>query len=224
MADIRPPALEHGIAEATLPGQATSGDGYVIRPLRDGILVAVVDGLGHGQEAAFATGIAMDTLRTSDEASVIAMMRRCHEALRMSRGAVISLALFSALDETVTWLGVGNVAGRLLRAERTSESRDETLLQRSGLLGHKLPVLQATILTLSPLDIVILSSDGIDPEFADSVRMDDSVKTSAQRILAEHYNRSDDAVVVVTRYLGRADRQEHAGRIDKEGKNSSPIT
>lgn len=221
---MRMPLLEHGIAEATLPGQAASGDGYVIRPLRDGVLVAVVDGLGHGQEAAAATRVATETLRTSDDASVIAMMRRCHEALRMSRGAVISMALFSALDETVTWLGVGNVAGRLLRAEPTSESRDETLLQRSGLLGHKLPVLQATILTLSPLDVVILSSDGIVPEFASSVRLGDSVKNSARRILAEHYRKTDDAVVVVTRYLGRAD-QQGIDRIENAGNNSpSPVT
>jgi len=40
-----------GVAERALPGQTVSGDKYLVKPLADGVLLAVVDGLGHGGEA-----------------------------------------------------------------------------------------------------------------------------------------------------------------------------
>jgi phosphoserine phosphatase RsbX len=203
MAEIAAGLLEYGVAEATLPGQAESGDRYVIRSFSDGVLLAVVDGLGHGQEAAAAARVAAETIAAANEPTLISLINRCHENLRMTRGAVMSAALFSAVDSTVTWLGVGNVAGELLRAEPSAIARHETLLLRAGLLGHRLPPLRAEILTLSPGDSVILATDGVDADFAQAVRIGDAAQVSADRIFAEHKKGSDDAVVVVTRYLGR---------------------
>jgi len=40
-----------------MPGQAVSGDMHLVRPFEDGVLVALVDGLGHGEEAALRQGL-----------------------------------------------------------------------------------------------------------------------------------------------------------------------
>jgi negative regulator of sigma-B (phosphoserine phosphatase) len=46
--------IELGLACATLPGQSESGDRYVCEILTDGVLLALVDGIGHGPETAAA--------------------------------------------------------------------------------------------------------------------------------------------------------------------------
>jgi len=46
--------IELGVACATLPGQYESGDGYVCETFTDGVLLALVDGIGHRPEAAAA--------------------------------------------------------------------------------------------------------------------------------------------------------------------------
>ena len=57
-----PSQLERGIAERALPGEARSGDHAVFVTRARGALVAAIDGLGHGEEAADAADIAADVL------------------------------------------------------------------------------------------------------------------------------------------------------------------
>ena len=42
------PWIEWGVATRALPGQAESGDRHLVQRFPDGVLAAVVDGLGHG--------------------------------------------------------------------------------------------------------------------------------------------------------------------------------
>src|SRR5438552_17360642 len=124
--------VEWGIASQTLAGAVESGDKHVGRIFPHGALLAAMDGLGHGEEAAAAANMAVKFLQTSENESVISLLKRCHERLRSTRGVVISLAAFNAVDETMTWVGVGNVEGVLLRADPTVDPRYESLLLRSG--------------------------------------------------------------------------------------------
>jgi len=101
--------VEWGVTAAALTGQAENGDAYVVEPFADGILVAVVDGLGHGREAAAAARLAVATLRRYPFEPLPVLFSRCHESLRQTRGVVLSAASFHARERTMAWLGVGNV-------------------------------------------------------------------------------------------------------------------
>src|SRR5215469_16350259 len=90
--------LEVGVVERALPGETVSGDRYVMHPLTDGVLIAVVDGLGHGVEAAMAAEVATATLEAYSHEPVISLLERCHSALRRTRGAAISVASLSAAN------------------------------------------------------------------------------------------------------------------------------
>jgi serine/threonine protein phosphatase PrpC len=185
-----------------MAGQAASGDRYLVKPFPDGVLVAVVDGLGHGPEAADAAALAVRELDRHAEQPVISLVKRCHEALRGTRGAVMSLASYSGRDSTMMWLGVGNVEGVLLRRSDKMHEPRESLLLRGGVLGTRLPALTAAVIPVRWGDILILASDGIRSEFARDVIVDDPVQKIADRILAEHRKATDDALVLVARYLG----------------------
>jgi hypothetical protein len=130
-------------------------------------------------------------------------MQQCHQSLTGSRGAVISVAAFSAAMETMTWLGVGNVDGLLLRAEAAATPSRELLLLRGGVVGVHLPALTAAIVPVVPGDTLIFATDGVRSEFLDQIRAHrDAPQTLAGRILERFGRGTDDALVLVARYLG----------------------
>ena len=45
------PWVEWGVAQITFEGQTVCGDLHLVKSFADGVLTAVVDGLGHGVEA-----------------------------------------------------------------------------------------------------------------------------------------------------------------------------
>jgi len=179
-----------------------SGDLAIVARHAGGVLVAVIDGLGHGPEAARAARAAGDILEAHAGAPVVELVERCHAGLRKLRGAVMSLATFDAGAPSMTWLGVGNVAGELRRAARPAQLRHEALLGRGGVVGYQLPPLRAMTHPVAVGDLLILASDGIRGGFAAAVELDHSPQAIADTIFAGYAKGSDDSLVVVARYRG----------------------
>jgi serine/threonine protein phosphatase PrpC len=194
--------LDWSVAARPLAGQSVCGDSHLVRSIAGGALLAVVDGVGHGEEATAAARTAVQILDRHAGRSIITLFQLCHEALRRTRGVVATLATINRAQGTVTWLGVGNVEGRLLRSEPGASPPSESALLRSGLVGDQLPALQAGVLPIAPGDVLVLATDGIRGAFADSVNLLTGPEQMAQRILARHGKGTDDALVLVARYLG----------------------
>jgi phosphoserine phosphatase RsbX len=200
-APVPKPIIEWGWAGRGLERQ--SGDLHVVVPFDGGALVALLDGLGHGPEAAAAAQAAVPTLEACARESVEELVRRCHEALRRTRGAAMSVASFRALDASMTWTGVGNVDGILFRAARDAlHRRDQAIPARGGVVGYRLPPLRVERLELSPGDTLVMATDGIGSAFSAGVTLQYSPQEVAESILVRYAKSSDDAHVVVARYLG----------------------
>src|SRR6266568_1077231 len=137
------PLLHWGVATLALAGQRESGDLHLVKPVDGGAVVAVVDGLGHGEEAAFAAKTAVRTLERYVHEPTLSVLQRCHEALKGTRGVVLSLASFDATRGTMTWLGVGNVEGVLQHADWSERSARATLVTRGGIVGADTGVLHS---------------------------------------------------------------------------------
>jgi negative regulator of sigma-B (phosphoserine phosphatase) len=194
--------VELGIAARCRYGEATSGDLAVVNLLPDGALVAGIDGLGHGSEAAHAARRAAAVVRESPSADLVELVERCHSALRGTRGAAISVAFVSVSDGRMTWLGVGNVEGRVLSGDPAETRPKASLALGRGVPGHELPAVRAATITVQPGDVVLLATDGVDAGFADSLELSGSSQAISDRILSDHWRPSDDALVIVLRYLG----------------------
>lgn len=194
-------SIKWGVASSTMPGQSQSGDRHLVQPYTNGLLMAVVDGLGHGEQAAAAANLAVTTLITHAHESVGALVKRCHDVLRKTRGVVMSLASFNELDRTLTWMGVGNVEGLILRAEGSPHSRYEYLLLRGGVVGDQLPSLNASILPLIRGDTLVFTTDGFRSGFAKLLSPNDPPQVIADCVLAKYNKGSDDALVFVARVL-----------------------
>jgi len=194
--------LEWGAASITMEGQSESGDRALVAPFPGGVLVGVIDGVGHGGEAAVAAETAVGVLRQRPGQPVDVLLQLCHEALKQTRGAVISLASFRAGDHTMSWLGVGNVEGVLLRPKSHAGRAIENILLLSGLVGFHLPKLYLSVTTVIPGDVLIFASDGIRPDFGRETAPNESPQRIAERLCARHKKGTDDALVLVARYLG----------------------
>ena len=196
--------IDWGVATLTLPGERESGDLHLVKPVRAGVLVSVVDGLGHGAEAAAAARAAVAALSRHAQESVLPLLQRCHQALAGTRGAVVSVALFDRADGSMTWLGVGNVEGVLLYADAGERRGRERLVTRGGIVGSELPPLRAEVLAVAPGDTLILATDGIQSGFADDLAVEAPPQQLADQILARSGKSTDDALVLVARYVGDA--------------------
>jgi hypothetical protein len=196
-------ALEWDTASAPFPGETVLGDRAVVTVARERALVAAVDGVGHGPEAAAAARIAGDVLQRSAGADPASAVLACHRALIHTRGAALSLASVDLGGRAITWLGVGNVEGRLLRGAELVPVT-ESLLVHGGVVGHELPRLSPQTTSVARGDVLILATDGIRRDFADTLVASGSCRDIADRILQRHGLGSDDALVLVARYLGPA--------------------
>jgi len=200
----RTPFLEWGVAVAAAPGERECGDAHAVRPLNHGVLIGVLDGLGHGHDAAVAARRGVAALTTDDHPSVLTLLERCHRSLSRTRGAVVTLVRFDVADDTMSWIGVGNVSGVLVRRDHRGLPRTERLLERPGIVGVELPALQAALLQVTPGDVVALATDGIQPEFVDHVSLTGHPQEQADALLRRFARDNDDALVFVGRYRGRA--------------------
>lgn len=193
--------IDWSVAGEILPGQRESGDQYLVKALPQGALLAVVDGVGHGPDARHAAELAVQAIEHMKTSSLVSLVQSCQERLRGTRGVVLSLAFFSATGRTMTWLGVGNVEGVVLRTQ--GEPRQESLLLHAGLVGANLPPVSVSTIPVAYGDLLVVATDGIRNGFAEKLNTNAPTQEIAQRIVEQHWRHTDDALVLIARYISK---------------------
>jgi negative regulator of sigma-B (phosphoserine phosphatase) len=194
---LNPPKLEWGAATMPLAGQNACGDQCVVETFEGGAMASMIDALGHGPEAAQVADAAAQVLSRDFRRDPVALIERCHAELRGTRGAAISIAAFDAAQATLTWVGVGNVAGTLLSADTRARPRE--LLTYGGVVGDRLPELTPSVLTVAAGDVLVLATDGVARHAELVLPPTADPQWLADRILDRFTKRTDDAAVMVLR-------------------------
>ncbi|HVC01748.1 MAG TPA: SpoIIE family protein phosphatase [Steroidobacteraceae bacterium] len=194
------PSLEWSVSAATMPGETESGDKYWVRAGANNVRFAVIDGLGHGREAAAASTVAISTLEKHADAPIIEQIQLCHDSLRETRGVAMSLASLDTDRARLTWIGIGNVDALLLH--KFGGRPHDKLLLRSGVVGAHLPTLRTAELQVSPGDLMIMLTDGVMSDRLCSISFDGQLSATSNAIMASAVKGSDDALVLVARYRG----------------------
>lgn len=216
LADI----IDWDVAARPAPGESESGDGYVVTLRTDGVLIAGIDGVGHGDKAAAVRKKAVAVIEKYANETPSRIFDLCHMELRGTRGVVMSLAAITVKDNSMTWLGIGNVDGIMLKAAafsthnqaynayvsaRTgSDNVREAILLRGGILGYQMPSLRPVTTKIAKGDLLIFTSDGIRSSYSQNIPTQGSPGQIAQDILSKHFRGRDDALVLVARYQGGA--------------------
>jgi serine phosphatase RsbU (regulator of sigma subunit) len=201
---MKRPQVEVGVADCSLPGEFASGDRCVVKDLKDRTLIAVIDGLGHGPAAARAADAAARVIDTNAPAALDAVLVCCHEALRDTRGAAITLLALDGTAGSLEWVGVGNVAAALFHAERTGHLHCKVLFTRGGFVGMSLPSVEASRTPLVPGDFVVVATDGLEPGFLAGISRHEAPQVLADRLLDTYHRNDDDALVAVACFHGNS--------------------
>jgi phosphoserine phosphatase RsbX len=186
-----------GLAARARSGESESGDRAVALPFHGGFLLGLVDGVGHGREAALAAEIAVATLEREPRAEVRTLLERCHGSLRGTRGAAVTIASIDLDSCEAAWAGVGNVEALLFRADGERGSRVWSPVLVGGILGIDRPRIVESRIRLGPHDALVFVTDGVDKPFQHTIDPRQLPQITANRILRECSTATDDAVVLI---------------------------
>jgi anti-sigma regulatory factor (Ser/Thr protein kinase) len=151
-----PPRLEVGALSLPKLGEDVCGDRWAVAWFPERILILVADGLGHGPGAAEA---ALEAVRTFHEHTALtpaAIVEAIHGALRSTRGAAVAVTEVAPSQETVRFVGVGNISGVVLSSENTRQ-----MVSHNGTAGHSLRKIQEFAYPWSSDALLIQYSDGL---------------------------------------------------------------
>jgi negative regulator of sigma-B (phosphoserine phosphatase) len=172
------------------PGERVNGDAIVIcTGPKDRMLLAVIDGLGHGPIAAEASGAAVALLKAASlDQSVLMLMQGVHHALKGTRGAAATLCLLTGNKLEIC--AVGNVQ---LSCTNTSIP----LVLSPGVLGMRVPRYRVCEAQLNKGARLALYSDGISSRFrAEETRH--LAPGEACKLTIERYRKNeDDATILI---------------------------
>ena len=199
-ADI-PPAdeLESGAVCVAKAGEEVPGDGWLLRTAGDYRTILVVDGLGHGPDAARAARAATDAFAKQSSVAPGTLMQICHVALAPTRGAAGAAARVDPAKKQGSFAGIGNIA---CRVESSGERRQ--LVSHSGTLGHVMRRVQEFAFDFPKGALLILHSDGLTTRWSSADYPGLMAKHAgliAGVLYRDHERGRDDVTVVVLKNL-----------------------
>ena len=155
--------IEAGEYVRPCDGEALSGDAVVVHSHDDGVLIAVIDVLGHGPQAYVLamklSGLLSKWLSWVATPSPEGALEVLHELARGTRGAVATVACLNSRTLEGSMVGIGNVRCRLFG------SVSRTFDFKEGVLGSRMRPRSPTLFALRPADVLILFSDGVTGRF-----------------------------------------------------------
>jgi len=142
-----------------IAGEVVSGDAWAVRTDEAGRTMMVVDGLGHGPEAA---KVAAEATRLFDKywrSGPAETLRALHAGLLGTRGGAVAVARVEWSPGRVRYAGVGNIAGAIA----TNDARVRRMLSYNGTIGHNARNIKEQVYPLERADdaTIIMHSDGI---------------------------------------------------------------
>ena len=181
-----------------LSGFAACGDAFLIAPAGDdSLVVAVIDGLGHGPEANEAAVAAVDAIRAGLDLPLTDMLRRCDAALRGTRGAAVGVLRLGA-SGAGEFCGIGNVEVQALAGKQPG------LFCLAGIVGHNLRTVRAMPFAMQRGDIYCLHSDGVSGRGDQRTCLPGEPAAVARCIVETHGRNHDDATAVIVGFAAGA--------------------
>ena len=150
---------EYGVAAKALQGDQCGDSGITLE--QKGILLcAVIDGVGHGPNAAIAAVTAKKYIEANAEAPLTEILQGVHEVLKSTQGAVACLCRIDLNSGQLSMAGIGNITCRIFRGLDS-----ERLLSRDGILGYMVSTPREHTRKLDNADLLLMHSDGVREHF-----------------------------------------------------------
>ncbi len=196
------PASVRGIhvggVSVNMPGETVCGDAWDLLRDEGGASILVVDGLGHGPQAAEASLAASRIFEKYGNQPIPAVLESLHHGLRGTRGAAVAVLRVQPAARQVAYGGIGNIAAAFL-----SEGSIRRGVSQSGTAGVVARRISEFHYSHGNDLIAVLHSDGIGTawsldRYAGLTARDPTLVAGV--IYRDFRRGSDDATVVVARW------------------------
>ncbi|GHA54801.1 ATP-binding protein [Pontibacter akesuensis] len=193
---------ELGYVLVAKPHETLCGDNLAVIEKGPELYLLALDGLGHGENAYEAAQLAAKVFNTSPILPPDKSLRHIHEQIRRTRGAVGFVANISGATQSLSYCGIGNIAGKLYSADGVwTGSGYKNIISYNGILGHNIPNTTSNQqLEWGRQKLLILHSDGIKSRW-ELTKYPALVRHHAAVIAAllykEYSRQTDDTMVVV---------------------------
>jgi anti-sigma regulatory factor (Ser/Thr protein kinase) len=180
-------------------GERECGDAWASWSAGGLTSVFVVDGLGHGHEAAVAAEAAVNTFRRHAERAAPDLIALVHAALKSTRGAAVALAELDERAGKLRYCAIGNICALIACAN----GQERHLISLPGIAGHVARRVQTFTYDWTPGDLLVMHTDGVGTHWSLARyaglwgRRPDVI---AGVLYRDHRRGTDDATAVVTRH------------------------
>ncbi len=186
--------LSFSVLASPLPGEPVSGDGYFIRRFPEYELLAVIDGLGHGPKAHAVAQKCLELLDRHCREELGAIVERCHEGLRHTRGAAMALARVLRGTLLLEHISIGNVETRVYNSP--SPVRPYCF---NGTLGMAMEQsARVSAYRLARGAVIVMCSDGIQSRFDVPAHLSAEAPQRITEFIFQNYVRGTDDATVLT--------------------------
>jgi anti-sigma regulatory factor (Ser/Thr protein kinase) len=178
-------------------GETVCGDAWSFQSHKGTHRLLLVDGLGHGPDAATAAHAALRIAGENATLAPAAVLDSIHAGLRSTRGAAAAVASMTPHASAGTYAGIGNIRGIVLGGQP-----ERSLVSHNGTLGHQVRKFQTFEFAFPMHALLVMHSDGIATRWSldaypGLARHHPAV--IAATIYRDHARSQDDATVVVLR-------------------------
>lgn len=194
--------VEWAVGRRTKSTEQLSSITSVVKSTPTGFLVAVIDATQDGKDGKAAANAAAEVFEGFTHHSLVDLFNRADRCAKETGGCSISATIFNTSYHTATWFGVGNIQGYLHHRSPTADPRYRWLKLSQGFVGDNQFSIREITHPVRSGDLLVLATSGIRAEFAGALPIEGKPRLVADTLLHQFAREDDDALMLVTRYLG----------------------
>lgn len=189
--------LDTGAVTHAKPGEEYNGDAYYAKSWEGKGLIAVIDGLGHGEQASKAADSASGYIQEHAGQTIGALFKGVNQVCQATHGVVMAIAQFDWRLGKLTFASIGNIEAKVLKQQEKVH-----LPAVRGFIGRIAPVPKVVDIEWNPDWILVLHSDGVSKNWQSqdfAYLFDKRAQMMAEHMYQKLHLEHDDATVLVAK-------------------------
>ena len=175
------------------------GDATLAVKHNNGFLLAIIDVLGHGEQASLLASNIVEYISNNLTTNLVNLMHDLHTTFRCSRGAAINLVYIDLKRQSCHSISVGNTNTAIIGNKQWKS------LSYNGIVGHRIPsTLAEQTTTFIPGDLILLWTDGLPTrqtlDMVDTIRYKTAEQITHQ-LITELAKPFDDSGCLVFKWM-----------------------
>lgn len=189
--------LDTGVVTCAKPGEEHNGDTYFVESGEGKGLIAVIDGLGHGEQACKAAHNASEYIKDHAGQTLQALFSGVNNQCQSTHGVVMAIARLDWRLGKLVFASVGNIEAKILKQQEKIH-----LPAVRGFVGRVAPAPKVLDMEWNSEWILILHSDGVSKYWQSqdfAYIFDKPAQLMAEHMYQKLHLEHDDATILVAK-------------------------